>query len=169
MNKVRNKKYFGEMPLEGPTDLGALYKNRHKNNTHSKPDNNFRRENRNQRHYPSPEELIQYDKVCVGASDKILALLEIDQQHRHKHDVAKVKSQITSRRMEAAFAFVFSLAVLAATVFFTSAGHTHIALATVFCGLVTVIVMIKRISYRQHHHRQHHYKRPTHHKNHRSR
>lgn len=141
MKKIGNKKYFGELPLEGPTKLNSLYKNR-AGNFQSK-EHNIKLEKFLRAYLPASQ-LAEYSDLSKESADKILEVLHKEQQHRHKKDLEMSKSHVVTNRIRLICSFIFAIFVVVTAVILSFYKAPYVAIAVVVFGLAIYILTFKQ-------------------------
>jgi len=87
---------------------------------------------------PPPAVLMGYEEIVPGAAERIIAMAEGEQKHRHKIETLVSRKTMALRGKGQIFAFLISLSVISAATFFGSIGEGKIALAMVSIDLVAL-------------------------------
>lgn len=96
---------------------------------------------------PAPEDFEHYERVLPGSADRIIALTEREQAHRHKQEGRLVLFEYGSR-ISGQFGAMFALlAMLAAVVYCATIGEP--LPAAVLGGIGTIVIGILKYSSRQ--------------------
>lgn len=61
---------------------------------------------------PSPEELEHYEKIHEGFSNRIVAMAESEQEHRHAIEDNSLKAAVAAEKRGQVFIFIISLCVI---------------------------------------------------------
>lgn len=98
---------------------------------------------------PPPEFLAQYKSILPDAPERIMAMAEKEQQHRHDVDNAMVKGGLKQRSRGQILGFILALLFGAASLILGLKGQTTLAGilgTTTVIGLATVFVLNKKPS-----------------------
>nr|DAH82019.1 MAG TPA: putative membrane protein [Caudoviricetes sp.] len=100
---------------------------------------------------PPPSVLQGYDSVVSGAAERILAMAEKEQSHRHSTETATVEAQLFYTRVLAIadsfvrlFGFLFLAASFGASLYFALQGDAK--LAAIFFSPFVVVALVKLIA-----------------------
>lgn len=85
---------------------------------------------------PPPALLKEYDEALPGCAERVVQMAEREQSARHTDN----RKLVHNDRLRAIFAFVVSLALIAAAVFATYLGQPEIAIPLGLAGTLTGIV-----------------------------
>jgi len=144
---MKTKKYFGDKPLEGPVPFGSMYRTATseaitESSNQSQNTSKFNNYNRNFS-YPTPAELMEYERICKGSSSQIIAMLDKEQVYRQKTSTQSLNATILSKRIEVLLSFTLMMAIIAATVFLSNYGHIIPASITALSGIVSAMCIYR--------------------------
>lgn len=87
------------------------------------------RDNGNRNLLPPPSVLQEYEYVAEGSVDRILAMAEVEQEHRHDWEAACFKAQVKSQRIGQVLGFILALLIIFVTWKLTLLGKETVAAA----------------------------------------
>lgn len=89
---------------------------------------------------PPASELAAYKKVMADAPERIVAMAEKEQSHRHDYDIRMLNAGRIEGLLGQIFAFVIVLAFLAASIYLAMNNHEWVAVAIV--GIIATLAAI---------------------------
>lgn len=89
---------------------------------------------------PPASELAAYKKVMVDAPERIVAMAEKEQSHRHNYDIRLLNAGRIESLLGQIFAFVIVLAFLAASIYLTMNNHEWVAITII--GIIAALATI---------------------------
>jgi uncharacterized membrane protein len=131
---MKTKKYFGEKPLEGPIAFGDMYKNPSKSVSISETKHRDSRSN----HYPSPEQLAEYERISKGSSSHIIAMLDKEQINRHAFSQRSLKAKIFSYRLSMLLCFLVVLFIASSSIYLAIGGYE---VQSIILSIATVVAI----------------------------
>ncbi|HEY5105368.1 MAG TPA: DUF2335 domain-containing protein [Caulobacteraceae bacterium] len=88
---------------------------------------------------PPPSDLALYDRALPGAAERIVAMAEKNQDHRHAQEAKMVARRLTFQERGQSYALIALLAIIAAVVAIAYFGHAKEAVAFVVAITVSVV------------------------------
>lgn len=89
---------------------------------------------------PPASELAAYKKVMADAPERIIAMAEKEQNHRHNYDVRILNAGRIESLLGQIFAFVIVLAFLAASIYLAMNNHEWVAVTII--GIIATLAAI---------------------------
>lgn len=115
----------------------------------NQPHNNHRRRKRPDGHFkpssshvsptyflPSASALQEYEYASEGSVERILALAQAEQEHRHDWEAAYFKAQVASQRLGQAFGFFITLFLIVSVWSLATTHHDNAAIALAAAGFL---------------------------------
>lgn len=122
-----------------------MYKKRDLSNRSNRPRNN--RVNKTSILPPS-NILEKYEDLAPGSAEKIIDMVDIEQDHRHKFENRALTASIISYRLGQIFGFIFLLASLAATLFLINSSADKYNAIYLFISALSFYFLITLITAR---------------------
>lgn len=88
---------------------------------------------------PHPKHLAEYDRVLPGAADRIIAMAEKEQTHRHDWENTSLKFDFSYSILGIVLGFLIALALLVLAYISSQAGHQNVALAFLAASTVGMV------------------------------
>ena len=73
---------------------------------------------------PMPEEFERYEQILPGAADRIMAMAEIQGEHRREQEKRAQDAYVRDSLLGLIFAFVFAIGALVGSIFLINNDHT---------------------------------------------
>jgi uncharacterized membrane protein len=88
---------------------------------------------------PHPKDLAAYDQIHPGAADRIIAMAEKEQAHRHAWEDKSLKFDFSYSILGIFLGFLIALALLLLAYVSSQAGHQNVALAFLAASTVGMV------------------------------
>jgi len=88
---------------------------------------------------PHPKHLAEYNQILPGAADRIIAMAEKEQAHRHSWEVKSLRYDFSYSLLGIILGFVIALALLILAYVSSQAGHQNVALTFLAASTVGMV------------------------------
>lgn len=130
------KKYFGERPQKEPKPFSAQF------GVNGNFDDELIEDTRPS-YFPAPEKLAEYEELSEGAADRIIALVQKEQDQRHRWENDSLSKHHATARLGQFFAFLSVFVVVAAVIFLSAQNQYISASVLALAGIIAIGLNVK--------------------------